>query len=179
MTDTPTTTDTWGTAAGARMKETLGERLLPSLRAITQQLTRLMDNQYLRANTVVHVAGLEARYYVRGAMDPTYATPEGLRALRRRVLTGADPDLLLLTPANRRLVLVSAMRGWETRGEVRLWPVECDRAGACAYADAVGMPDHGSSCTGELWRCEGMTAVEPPLVAHRQWGTTAVEVRCG
>jgi hypothetical protein len=29
------------------------------------------------------------------------------------------------------------------------------------------------------WRCEHWNPAEPPLVAHRLWAGTRVEVRCG
>lgn len=71
-----------------------------------------------RANSPVKVAGLEARYYVRGGADPACATREGLSALVSRVIAGDrdyDADLALLAPEARRAVAVSAMRGWAER----------------------------------------------------------------
>lgn len=107
------------------------------------RMAEVMRAPTVQANQPVRVAGLEARYYTRAALDPAYATPEGLRGLVRAVL---DPDseeaegLWLVSPANRRLVAVAAMTGWAEH-----------RAGSGA----------GQVC------------------AHRQWGTTRVEVRCG
>lgn len=66
------------------------------------------------ANDEARVAGLWARYYVRGALDPSYATP-GLRDALVAVLLSEDvghPDTHLLSPENRRLLAVAVMRGW-------------------------------------------------------------------
>jgi hypothetical protein len=128
-------------------------------------------------NDPVRVAGLEARYYVRAAMDPSYATPEALHQMVGRLLAGDgdyDPDLARLAPESRRAVGVSAMVGWETRGE-RTTSWWC--GDLCREGEAVGMQ---ASCSPALrWRCEHCNPEEPPLVLHRLWGSTAVVVRCG
>lgn len=126
MTDTPTEQpltlllDTTALQRNlSRAAEAMGDRLLPSLRAITQQLARALEQplipNYFHANTVVHVAGLCARYQVRAGLDPLYTSHGNIDLLVQAILDGDDPEaegLQLLTLGNRVLVAVSAMRGW-------------------------------------------------------------------
>lgn len=69
------------------------------------------SEQILR-NDPVWVAGLEARYYVRGAMDPMYATPWARDALVFAILSGLS--IPALQPRNRALVAAAVVRGWVT-----------------------------------------------------------------
>jgi hypothetical protein len=121
------------------------------------------------------LAGLEGRYYVRAALDPAYATPEALHHLVRDLLDGTEGFIGGRLPAaDRRALAVTAMRGWETRGE-RTTSWSC--GDLCQEGVAVGMQ---VSCSPVVrWRCEHWNPAEPPLVAHRLWAGTRVEVRCG
>lgn len=80
----------------------------------TMSLLRLSENLRPWVNTPVTVAGIEGRYFVRAALDPTCATPEARDALVHTVLVGdpGDARLMFLTPQNRALVAVAAIRGW-------------------------------------------------------------------
>lgn len=153
-----------------------------AMAAAARKITGWVESMRERFNDPVYVAGLEGRYFVRAGLDPAYATPESLSRLVRGVLAGdldgepydAPPFLFLLSGENRRRVAVAAMRGWETRGE-RLTSWTC--GDWCQEALAVGMP---ASCSPVVrWRCEHYNPPEPPLVAHRLWGTARVEVSCG
>lgn len=85
-------------------------RLLAAFRPLMRFITET-------ANDPVRVAGLEARYAVRGGFDPRYATPEGLDQLVQMIMGGdadevGDRDLWLLTSESRSLVAAAAIRGW-------------------------------------------------------------------
>lgn len=85
-------------------------------RALAAELRRSTAYQFVAAlvNAPEQVAGLEGRFYVRAALDPTYATPAAVGALYRRIMTGEALDLTtrFLTPQNRRTVAEAALRGW-------------------------------------------------------------------
>lgn len=149
--------------------------------AQVQAMLRASQPSVVAANTLPKIAGLEARYYVRAALDPAYVEPDQFARLVRRVLAGeGDDDLVLVNRENRISIAVSAMRGWEERGLERLHPVVCARPPyPCAEQVAVGAAPWHTCSPQQLWRCEGHTAIEPPLIAVRQWGSTRVEVRCG
>lgn len=81
-------------------------------------LGRLAEQMREHANDPVRVAGLTARYHVRGALDPAYDTPEGRDALVRAILAGYvedDPLAPFLSRENRRACAVAAMQGWASR----------------------------------------------------------------
>lgn len=58
-------------------------------------------------NDDARTVGDEARYYVRGGIDPRFSTEAAVGHLTRAVL--ADDTL---TPAARAKIAVSALRGW-------------------------------------------------------------------
>lgn len=62
--------------------------------------------KHLRANRTVGVAGLEGKYYVRGA----FALDANLATIR----AGHEPDLALLLPENLDRVWRAAVAGWRT-----------------------------------------------------------------
>jgi hypothetical protein len=103
-----------------RMVEGIRQALQPFAEAMAgaaRALGRLAERMREAANDPVYVAGLEARYYVRAGLDPSYAHPERRDALIQGLLAGktgaADDDLLpFVSPENRRLLAVSALRGW-------------------------------------------------------------------
>lgn len=71
------------------------------------------------------VAGLEARYYVRAALDPAYDSEDALHGLLVLISHGTEPGLRFLTAENRGLVAAAAIRGWvrrhPERPEVLAW----------------------------------------------------------
>jgi hypothetical protein len=62
----------------------------------------------MRAREEVRQAGLEARYYVRGAMDPRFTAPEARDAYVRTILRTAD----YWTEGGRSLRAAAFLRGW-------------------------------------------------------------------
>lgn len=134
----------------------MGLSLFPALAKFAADMDRTMAqiNAVLKASAPqpdpARLAGLEGRYYVRAAMDPAYATPWALSGLVRDLLDGTEGITGGRLPsAERRVLAVAAMRGWETRGQ-------------------------------SVYRFVGDRLVaDPPLIAHRLWGSTAVEVCCG
>lgn len=83
------------TEAGAallKMQEAVNRDILPVARRMV-------------AAEEVRQAGLEARYYVRGAMDPTYATPEARDAYVRAMVWTSDDSFRFDRAA-------SFLRGW-------------------------------------------------------------------
>lgn len=117
--------------AFGQLSRAIGMAFLPGLRQMVafaaeadRVLARLRASmevpQYLRdeANALPRIAGLEARYYMRGSLDQRYRTPAALHSLVRTLLAGDreyDPDLAFVTPENRRQLAVAAMRGWSER----------------------------------------------------------------
>lgn len=85
-------------------------------RALAAELRRSTAYQLVTAlvNSPEAVAGMEGRFYVRAALDPTYALPAAVGALYRRIMSGEALDLTerFLTPENRRSVAEAALRGW-------------------------------------------------------------------
>lgn len=70
------------------------------------------------ANDPTRIAGLQATYAVRAALDGRYETPAALHTLIAGLIggTGSAPDLLwpLVTRENRCAVAAAALRGWVT-----------------------------------------------------------------
>lgn len=109
-----------GTFATAAQEVTRAwTRVVESFRDAARTLHPFMQRVHDTLNAPVRVAGLCSRYQVRAGLDPAYASPEALSGLRRSILdrrNGPD-DLRGLTAENRRLVAVSAIRGWaDSRG---------------------------------------------------------------
>ena len=107
------------TAALERAAETaraVFDRLAAYFRDVVgPALARIHDRMTGFANDPVRVAGVEAKFYVRAGLDGAYAHPERRDALIRDLLHGEvedEPFLFLMTPENRRLVALSAIRGW-------------------------------------------------------------------
>lgn len=183
--------------AWGEFKTSIGRALLPGLTQFTR-IAAEMEATFARIDAVLNagvlaqvtavngearVVGLESRYFLRGGLDLRYDTPEALSSLVRDLIDGDpehDPDVSLLTRENRIRVAVAAMRGWEQRGNPRLHRVVCDRPPyPCAHQEAIGAEPWHTCSPMLLWRCEGHTYPEPPLIAHRLWAGTRVEVRCG
>lgn len=62
----------------------------------------------------VYVAGLEARYYVRGGLDSRYRDPEARDALVRDLMRGKElPPPCLLDARERGQVAAAFLCGWE------------------------------------------------------------------
>lgn len=103
-----------------------------------QKIEGLMAKFREAANQPVAVAGLEARFYVRGALDPTYRSEDARDRLVVAIMAGQtlrddDWSLLFLTRENRARVAASVLTGWQThRGPApaspyaahRLWGAE-------------------------------------------------------
>jgi hypothetical protein len=79
---------------------------------IGPEMKRLSVELHEQANDPVHVAGVCARYFVRGAMDPAYANHSDMMALRHRILRGWEPGTALMTVENRREVVLALVSGW-------------------------------------------------------------------
>lgn len=101
-------------------------RLAAAFRPITQAMAHLQDQARQlvermmahqrrvreRLNDPVRVAGLEARFRVRAALDPAYADPEAIRWLVTRIMSDEVPELALLSRENRALVAAAALGSW-------------------------------------------------------------------
>jgi len=100
-------------AAWTNTMNTLGAALTPALSDAAEALARFVRafSPYYAANQPVHVAGLEARYFVRAGLDPSYADPRALDQLVQQIMTGAG-DLLFVSDENRALIASAALRGW-------------------------------------------------------------------
>lgn len=83
-----------------------------SMQAAVPRFDAVRELWRITANTPEAVAGLEARYYVRAGLDPTYAAPVALNFLVAAILGGTAGGVLFLTPTNRATVAASAIRGW-------------------------------------------------------------------
>lgn len=93
----------------------VGRALQPMLTGMAEVMTKFARqiNPYIRANTPVNVAGLEARYFVRAGLDPAYADPWMLDRLVQGILTGVTEDeLWFVNDENRALIAASAITGW-------------------------------------------------------------------
>jgi hypothetical protein len=102
------------------MKINIGTAMLPTIARFAADLEQSMRRiQHVMAGVPpwaldpklreVHVAGLEAKMYVRAGMDHEVATPEALDRLIRQISHQAH-----LTPAERAQVIAAAYRGWVT-----------------------------------------------------------------
>lgn len=56
--------------------------------------------------------GISARYYVRGALDPSLDLPADVDAYAGRVMLGHDPETALLSPENRARIAGEVLSGW-------------------------------------------------------------------
>lgn len=94
----------------------IGRALMPGLQGVADVLTGLGRalSPLTRANDVVHVAGLEGRYYVRAGLSPRYSSPARRDALVAAVLAGTAEGCLFLTPDNRGRVAAAVINGWVT-----------------------------------------------------------------
>lgn len=90
----------------------VAQRYVDGMREAFERAGKLMSTLRERANEPAHVAGLEGRYFVRGAMDPTYTTEDALCRLLESIMTGESDLTLLLTRENRATVAAAAVRGW-------------------------------------------------------------------
>lgn len=79
-----------------------------------RKVAQLLDRVRAAFNRPDVVAGIEGRFYVRAGLDPAYVDDLSLDCLIRIILAGTtgDPEVDILTAANRRRVAVAAMRGW-------------------------------------------------------------------
>lgn len=150
--------------ASRRAAESFAQRvralLVPFQRALDASLGAHADE----VNGPVHMAGLEARYYVRGGLDPLCADPGGLDVLVRAVLAGTSTDLFLVTPANRARIAAAAARGWVER-----------------YAFPWDLPWRCEECRGhgsaDYWTCRTCSGSGLERVPHlRLYGRTLVVV---
>jgi hypothetical protein len=100
------------------MKLSVGTAMFPAMAAVGKEmvsLTRAMERMRLGLPAwyfdpklrEVHVAGLEAKMYVRAGMDHQVATPEALDRLVKQI--HHEPHL---TPEERGQVIAAAYRGW-------------------------------------------------------------------
>lgn len=89
-----------------------GDRLQVAAERIIAAVERLLPVLTERANDEAHVSGLEARYYVRGALDPALTDQVSLGALLCYVLEGEADGCGFLTPASRARLAASLTRGW-------------------------------------------------------------------
>lgn len=65
------------------------------------------------------VWGLEARYYVRGGMDPALSAPEALNGAVRAILDGSESFFIgALPPSGRASVAAALIRGWVNHHEI-------------------------------------------------------------
>lgn len=102
------------------------ERVMAAVRAATAASWELDP---------VRKAGLEARYYVRGAMDPTYATPEARDAYVKNLCSQAG------SPVTDFHALAAAfLRGWVEHHGQDDWP---ELSGVCMCGATIGP---GLSC---------------------------------
>ena len=92
----------------------IGASMRPATERVEREFAAFIERAVARANDPVRLAGIEGRLYVRAALDPAYATPEGVDALVRAVLSGAVPGVTFVTSANRYVLAAAVMRGWVT-----------------------------------------------------------------
>jgi hypothetical protein len=95
------------------MQSQIGRAFTPSMTAAAEAIARLMEqfSPYFVANEPAHVAGLEARYFVRAGLDTSYADPHALDRLVLDIMTGTD-ELLWVNDENRSRIAASAISGW-------------------------------------------------------------------
>lgn len=104
-------------SAGAvflRLRDAL-RQMAPAVERAFRPLTTYSRALTVSANDPVRVAGLEARFHVRAALDPAYRDPEAIRWLVTRIMQGQVPDLVLLSRENRALVASAALSAWVNR----------------------------------------------------------------
>jgi hypothetical protein len=98
-------------------------RVARATRAATRSMTavqRTMErfSEEGRQRQELALTGLEARFYVRGGLDPLYASQAGLDGLVRDILQGPETGWECLkagalpTRENRVRLAVAAMEGW-------------------------------------------------------------------
>lgn len=127
------------------------------------------------ANEPAHVAGLEARYFVRGALDAAYTHPERRDALASQLLAGDDLEVLFMSRENRARVAAAVLAGWAAHRPVP--PPLCP--GRCLEAVAVGAPEW-ASCADGVDRCSHyLPEPDGTLSWHRALGDTQVVVTRG
>lgn len=100
--------------AWAQMRDTFAQQLAPAVTAAGAALANFARalSPYFAANQPEHVAGLEARYFVRAGLDPAYVDPRALDQLVQQILAGDDTALQYVSDENRSLIAASALTGW-------------------------------------------------------------------
>lgn len=97
-----------------QMQRSVAAVIGPALTGAAETIGKLARalSPYFAANEPVHVAGLEARYFVRAGLDPACAAPSQLDALVQTILTGTADDLRYVNDENRAVIAGSAIAGW-------------------------------------------------------------------
>lgn len=110
------TPDTTAFVAGLRK----ARRAFMTLGLTTAKVNAALERMAVAlVNDPVQMAGLEGRMYVRGGLDPAYASEERIQRLVSDLLarpwkqTG-EATHRYLTPANRAALAAHALRGWAT-----------------------------------------------------------------
>ena len=83
-----------------------------SLQEAVARAQRFLGTLRDRANDPVHIAGLEARFHVRAALDPDYTDEFAITWLVNRIMQGEVPELFFITRANRARIAAAALNAW-------------------------------------------------------------------
>lgn len=144
-------------------------RAAPRLRAFTLAMARA------EKGPEVFLAGLEGRYYVRGALDTRYSSEEGVTRLVQDILTGTE--LPGLSAHERAVVAAAVLTGWSQNDHRTMDCAACHGVGELAAMDASAVsPLHTWPCswcddgqqTGEQLR--DFLAEYGGIRTHRYWG---------
>lgn len=141
------------------MKRQIGEVMLPSFKAMTANLVQVVarwDTAWRHAR-VVKLAGLEARYYVRGGLDYRYADADKVCELVREILAGRHDVYAFpftLTRADRAYLATQVMSAW-----VKYQDPHRPRTEG-TYAAAVEPPGHRYVRSLVRWHDWGRSMVE-------------------
>ena len=78
------------------------------------RINRVLDGVHRRANDHPHVARTMGHHMTQAGLSEVYHNPEGRDWYVQRIMRGTYPDVALMSPENRALVAVAAIRGWVT-----------------------------------------------------------------
>lgn len=87
-------------------------QMTPAMERVAARVTTMVRSIRESANSPVRVAGLEARFHVRAALDPAYRDPDAIRGLVSRIMQAQVPELVLLDRENRARVAAAALTAW-------------------------------------------------------------------